>query len=127
MSYYATNPWTSTPSYDEVSQCVDEIHFFEGWQDAVRSLVAIWPAAGRSEVLTLQRIINADVSDACGRCGTWLLDSWAEDYAHDIRSCAMGMVACFAQGDRDLAFDNLDSIQDLLVAAIDRGYEGDDR
>ena len=100
--------------------CEDEYYFFLGWQEAVTALVAIWPAATRSEVLTLQRIINSDIADACGKVGTWCLDGWAEGYALDLQESMQFAVEYFAAGDRAGAFDRIDAMRDHITKAMDR-------
>ena len=103
--------------------CEDEYYFFLGWQEAISALVAIWPAATRSEVLTLQRIINADVADARGRYGTWCLDTWAESYAEDVVFDMEQAVWAFSHGKRLEAFDTIDAMRDGLTRAMDRAQD----
>ena len=110
--------WLNEAAPAEFSE--SEYQFFLGWQEAVTALVAVWPAATRSEVLTVQRIISADIADACGKVGTWCLDGWAENYALDLRQSMQFAVECFASGDRAIAFDIIDGMRDSITKAMDR-------
>ena len=96
-----------------------EYSFFEKWQAAVASLVAIWPAAGRREVLKLQRIMDADYADAFWRTDTYGLENWAKDHADDLVRDMEAAVQDIAAGDRSECFDVLDGMQDSIAGALE--------
>ena len=121
MSYYATNPWTAPPPYREIDD--DAYNFFLKWQDDIGALVAIWNAAGRREVLAMQRIINADIWDARSRAGTLCLSTWAECAALDLQLDMQHAVDAFACGCRNEALDLIDGMQDSISQAMDKAQD----
>lgn len=103
------------PTFD-----ADEYEMFLSWQEMATSLLAIGRAAGRSEVLKLQRTINADVWDAKSRQGDWILSNWAEPYALDLQQDMVFAVDAMVSGTMPEALSLIDSMRDPLTKAMDR-------